>query len=304
MRATAPTRSAPGPGSLTWALLGDVRGLLMAPATLVLQVAHPVVGAGVEAHSRFRDDPWKRLAHTVTSTVRFTFGSDPVAAAEADRLRRLHARISGVDERGRPYRALDPAAYAWVHLTLAHFAVDVQRVLARPLTASERDAFYREWRQVGLRLGVADAEMPPSWPAFVDYFEATVRTTLEDNRSVRDVLDVVRRPPSPSRHLPDRLWVPLASRAGQLQTLFTVGTLPQPVRELIGLPWSADDQRRLERRAATARRVFDTLPRPLRTYPQVLPHVLAAYWWGSAPAARWEQATRCRQRALTRSRDN
>lgn len=261
----------------------------MAPATLLLQVAHPVVGAGVEQHSRFREDPWSRLAHTIGSTVRFTYGTDPVARVEADRLRRVHARIAGIDRQGRPYRALDPAAYAWVHLTLAHFVIDVQRVLARPLDPSERETFYDEWRQVGLRLGVADTEMPRSWPAFVDYFDTTVRTVLEDNRSVRDVLDVVRCPPPPTRQVPGWVWLPLSSRAGTLQTLFTIGTLPQAVRELLGLPWSNDDQRRLERRAAAIRRAFDALPRPLRTYPQVLPHALAAYWWASPPATWWQE---------------
>ncbi|HET9070569.1 MAG TPA: oxygenase MpaB family protein [Acidimicrobiales bacterium] len=272
----ARSRSAPGPGSLTWQLLGDVRGLLMAPATLLLQVAHPVVGAGVAQHSRFRTDPWRRLTRTISSTVRFTYGTDAVAGPEAARLRRLHAGITGTDDRGRPYRALDPAAYAWVHLTLAHFAVDVRRVLGRPLTPAQRVAFYAEWRRVGLRLGVADAEMPPDWPAFLDYFDAVLHTTLEDNQSVRDVLDVVRRPPAPSQRIPAALWDPLADRAGTLQTLFTVGTLPTPMRERLALAWTGADQRRLEQRARVVRGLFSTLPAPLRTYPQVLPHVLEA----------------------------
>lgn len=278
MTPAPPARSAPGPGSLTWALLGDVRGLLMAPATLVLQVAHPVVGAGVAQHSNFRADPWRRLVHTISSTVRFTYGTDAVAGEEAARLRSLHAGIAGTDDRGRPYHALDPAAYAWVHLTLAHFAVDVRRVLGRPLTAGEQAAFYREWRQVGRRLGVADTEMPEDWAGFVAYFDTMVRTTLEDNRSVRDVLEVVRRPPPPVPWLPDTAWAAVASRAGELQTLFTVGTLPGPLRERLGLAWSDEDQQRLEHRAVTTRRVMDALPAPLRTYPQILPHLVAARW--------------------------
>ncbi len=250
----------------------------MAPATLVLQVAHPVVGAGVAEHSTFRSDPWRRLVRTIGSTVRFTYGTDAVAAREADRLRLLHARIAGIDHRGRPYRALDPSAYAWVHLTLAHFAVDVRRVLGRPLTADRCDTFYREWRLVGTRIGVHDSEMPPDWSGFLDYFDTMVRTTLEDNRSVRDVLAVTRLPPPPARWLPDTAWEPLASRAGRLQTLFAVGTLPPAARELLDLAWSDDDQCHLERAAAFVRRVFEALPGPARTYPQVLPHLLAARW--------------------------
>ena len=32
---------------------------------LVLQVAHPTVAAGVEEHSRYRQDPWGRLVRTL-----------------------------------------------------------------------------------------------------------------------------------------------------------------------------------------------------------------------------------------------
>ncbi len=41
-------------------MTGDIRVLLYLPAALVLQVAHPAVGAGVDEHSVFRTDPWGR----------------------------------------------------------------------------------------------------------------------------------------------------------------------------------------------------------------------------------------------------
>ncbi|AZQ75818.1 DUF2236 domain-containing protein [Streptomyces luteoverticillatus] len=85
---------------------------------LVLQTAHPVVGAGVAEHSDFRDDFFPRFTRTLASTLRFVYGTPAEAAAEGRRLRALHARIRGTDHHGRPYRALDPQAYAWVHATL------------------------------------------------------------------------------------------------------------------------------------------------------------------------------------------
>ncbi|SCD71969.1 hypothetical protein GA0115253_101511, partial [Streptomyces sp. Termitarium-T10T-6] len=38
----------PPPGGVLWSLSGDIRALLMLPAALTLQVAHPAVGAGVD----------------------------------------------------------------------------------------------------------------------------------------------------------------------------------------------------------------------------------------------------------------
>jgi uncharacterized protein (DUF2236 family) len=275
-RTAAPERSAPGPGSLTWTMFADVRGLLLAPATLILQVGHPVVGAGVADHSRFTRDPWRRLLRTVASTIRFTYGTDVVAAAEADRLRELHRGITGTDPQGRRYSALDPAASAWVHLTLAHFAVDVRRVLAQPLAPEECDRFYREWRQVGRRLGVPAIEMPADWPGFRDYFDRMVSDVLEDNAAVRDVLAVAGRPPAPWR-VPAGVWDPVATRAGRLQRLFTVGTLPPVLRERLDLTWTRSDARQLDRRAAAIRAALRPVPAPLRSWPQIAPHAVAAW---------------------------
>jgi uncharacterized protein (DUF2236 family) len=51
----------PGPDSLVWRRMADDRMILLGGATLVLQVAHPAVGAGVAQHSNFKAEPWRRL---------------------------------------------------------------------------------------------------------------------------------------------------------------------------------------------------------------------------------------------------
>ncbi|MEW5632849.1 oxygenase MpaB family protein, partial [Streptomyces hydrogenans] len=45
----APAEPAPPPvGGVLWSVAGDVRALLMLPAALTMQVAHPAIGAGVD----------------------------------------------------------------------------------------------------------------------------------------------------------------------------------------------------------------------------------------------------------------
>lgn len=268
----------PGPGSLTWRLMGDIRGLLLAAATLVLQVAHPTVGVAVDQHSDFVAHPWRRLLRTMHSSIRFTYGAGPVAEAEAARLRRVHEGIRGFDPQGSPYSALDPQATAWVHLTLGRFGAEIQRVFATPLPRPELDAFLAEWRQVGRLLGVDDALLPRDWGAFGDYFDDMVDNTLEDNAAVRDVLRSVAGPIAPSRLFPAAAWRPVAQRAGDLTTLFTVGTLPAGLRHRLGLVWSPDDEGRLRRRSAMIGSAVTRLPAPLRYYPQIAPHAAAAWW--------------------------
>ncbi len=266
----------PGPGSLTWRCASDTRGLLLAPATLILQVAHPVVGAGVTAHSTFTAAPWNRLLGTIRSVDRVVFGPADVAAAESSRLQRLHAAIRGVDGSGRPYHGLDPAAYAWVHLTLLQLFVDVQRVFGEPLTPDQTQALYLEWRQVGRLLQVRTEHMPTDWPGFRSYFDDTVAGTLEANRAVEDVLAAVAAPKNPSPVLPARLWEPLAGRAGALSLLLSVGTLPPLLRERIGLSWGAEDQDRLDRQASRLRTASSIIPRPLWSLPPAMPYLVRA----------------------------
>src|SRR5271165_7194283 len=98
----------PGPGSITWRYAADARTLLAAGYALVLQVAHPTVGAGVAEHSAYREDPWGRLLRTLDFTTSVIY-TDPVSAAAVARgIRLRHRRIKGVRPDGRRYHALDP----------------------------------------------------------------------------------------------------------------------------------------------------------------------------------------------------
>jgi uncharacterized protein (DUF2236 family) len=237
--------------------------LLLAPATLILQVAHPMVGAAVINHSNFTAAPWSRLFRTLLSVNRLVFGPDPVARLESQRLRRLHARIRGIDETGRPYWALDPEAYAWVHLTLVRLFVDVQRLFGPPLAAEELEQLYTEWGQIGRLLGVRDSAMPPDWSGFLRYFEDMVESTLETNEAVEAVLATVAHPQKPLALVPGIAWQSIAGRAGGVTLLFTVGTLPPVLRERLGLSWTAREEASLDRRAACLRALFSVLPSPL-----------------------------------------
>ena len=248
----------------------------MAPPTLILQVAHPIVGAGVTRHSNFTAEPWTRLIRTLLSVNRIVFAPAATAQAESQRLRRLHATIRGTDDAGRAYHALDPGAYAWVHLTLVHLFVEVQRVFGQPLTRAQEELLYHEWRHVGRLLHVEEKRMPGDWDAFRWYFDDMVEHTLESNRAVGDVLASVAHPKKPLSVLPAAAWEPVAGRAGNLSILFAAGTLPARLRERIGLPWTAEDQARLEQHGRRLRAAFSVVPRPLLTLPPAMPYLVRA----------------------------
>jgi uncharacterized protein (DUF2236 family) len=58
-----------GPESITWRVNREGVLLLGGGAALILQVAHPLVGAGVAEHSNYREDPWGRLYRTLDLTT-------------------------------------------------------------------------------------------------------------------------------------------------------------------------------------------------------------------------------------------
>jgi len=182
---------APRPGGPVWRAASDVRVLSTAGYALLLQVAHPTVGAGVGEHSDFRADPWGRLLRTLDYVNLLVYGSPEQAAETARRVREMHKRIKGTRPDGRRYHALEPEAYAWVHATLASALADGARTFGTPLKPGEHEDFWTEWVRVGRLVGVRPGELPERWAGFADYFDAMVRDELEDTPTVHLVLEAL-----------------------------------------------------------------------------------------------------------------
>jgi uncharacterized protein (DUF2236 family) len=230
---------------------------------------HPVVGAGVRDFSNFRADPWGRLERTLTSLQLQLFGGAG-AVDEAQRLRQLHQAIRGIGFAGEPYRALDPAAYAWVHLSNFDTLLRFNRWFGRNLSEPDRQRLYGEWKQAGRVLGIRDEHMPSDLAAFRAYVDDMVTTTLHANDTARDLLaslrlDQIAAPPW--RHFPEPLWRVLRPAGRQLLHDTTVGTLPALLRQRLGLSWTAVDRRRLQALALVVKTASLPVPDRLLQYP-------------------------------------
>ncbi len=259
----------PGPESLVWQRLADDRGLLLGGATLLLQVAEPTVGAGVEQHSNFKAEPWRRLYGTLLSLTTIVYGTTAQACTEVERLRRMHQSIRGVDKQGRHYSALRPAPWAWVHGTLAWAVIRLNEVFRTPFTDAEAEQYWREWLEVGTLLGVRDGDLPPTFAGFCALID---ETGLEDNASVRDVVASVSVIPPPVwlRFL-GPVWRALVGRpVGRLSRLVTIGALPPSLAAKLDLQLTAREQRRLNRFVALVAGARRVVPPPLRPGPAAL----------------------------------
>lgn len=262
----------PPPGGVLWTLAGDIRGLLMLPAALTLQVAHPAVGAGVDEHSVFRTDPWGRGERSLRSLQLWVYGGE-AAAEEGRRLRELHKTIQGTDAHGRRYHALDPAYYSWVHATGFPVYQHALRYLVRPLTEAQERTLYAEWLQVGRILGIHDRDMPQTIEEFWPYYRKVLADELEATVVVRELIATDQAIPPPDRGplvlrvLLRAVWPVLLPAFVRLRRFMTIGLMPPDAREAIGLEWTDEQERRLRRFARVVRAVVPVLPERLRYLP-------------------------------------
>jgi uncharacterized protein (DUF2236 family) len=234
----------------------DVRLFGAAGYALTLQVAHPTIAAGVREHSTFTDDPWARFFRTADYLSLLIYGPQDETAELGDRLREIHRTIRGIDPTtGRAYSALEPSAYAWVHATLAEAIVRGHRCFGEPLTDSEKEQFWSEWRRLGAELGIRDGDLPETWPAFQDYLFAMIADVLEHNDVVDEVFATANRAigGAPWPWFDDRLWAVLGWPLGRYGRFIAVGTMPSALRRKLGLSWSNRDRAVFEIVAAAHR---------------------------------------------------
>lgn len=260
-------RLIPAPGGATWRIAADARLMAGAGYALMLQVSHPVVGAGVAEHSNFRADPWGRLLRTLDFTTALVYGGPELAWSTCRRVRQMHQRIKGELPDGTRYHALEPEAYAWVHATLADSIVRSHERFVGPIPRDEQRAFWTEWRRAGRLLGVRDRDLPESWSDFPAYLERMIDERLERTRSVTDVLESLAEPPPPDvPGLPESVWSVLRVPAARGARLGTVGLMPPALRDKLGLPWSRSRQLELRAVGAASRRSAPALPAQVKTF--------------------------------------
>ncbi|WP_372671463.1 oxygenase MpaB family protein [Amycolatopsis kentuckyensis] len=250
-------------GTAAWKYFGDFRDVLLAGQVLVLQVAHPVVGAGVRDHSDYTADPWTRLMRTGASLSIYVYGGAAGARFEAARLRSLHRAFTGVSD-GRRYSALDPLAYAWVHATLVMVPVDVQRFFGQPLSSSELEEYYAQMCDVGRMLGVRARDLPPDWAGFTRYYDSMV-AGFATNATIEQLFETIRTVRKPVPWLRDSWWRPVRDLQARGQMFLIRATLPPLLGERLGLQWTARDQRRFLRFARLVRILATPIPVGLRT---------------------------------------
>ncbi len=226
-----------GPDSVTWKVVADPAVTVGGLRALFLQALHPLAMAGVSQHSTLLlDEFWPRLRRTAEYTTILAFGSREEADTLVSRVRRLHARVRGIDPvTGRPYSADDPELLRWVHVAEASSLVEVVRRGGQVLSAAEVDRFYAEQVIAAQLVGATDV---PASAAEVSAYLAQVRPQLRASRATRAAALRLLLPPMP----PLVAWATPARPAWSSLAGLGFALLPAWARRRYGLPgvWTTD----------------------------------------------------------------
>jgi len=179
-----------GPKAVAWRVHGDVTSMLVGGiSSLLLQMLHPAVLAGVWDHSNFRTDMHGRLRRTARFIALTTYGGREEAAAVIARVRHIHDRLGGILPDGKPYAANDPALLAWVHVTEASSFLNAWRRYVEPgMPLADQDRYFAEMAQVARALGAAPVPFDrASARRLIDAYRPQLRTDAR-TREVRHLV--------------------------------------------------------------------------------------------------------------------
>jgi len=261
--------SRPQPGGITWTIAGERLALLAWPRAILLQLAHPLVAAGVAQHSGFRASmfaPLARLHATVRAMRRLTFGTDEEAGATVQRILAVHDRVNGTlpaaagaHARGTPYSAHDPALLLWVHATLMDSHVRALEPVLGPFTPDDLDVYCCETAPFAVALGAAERGVPRTWRRLQDYMTEEIESgRVAVGTDARGLAPAILRPAI------GRVAWPLPA----VGELVTVGLLPRAIRDGYGFPWDATRERRMRRALAMVRALRARTPDGIARWPE------------------------------------
>lgn len=241
-------------------LLGGGRAVL-------LQLAHPLVAAGVADYSSFRSAPLERLFGTLEMMHLLVFGNQQEIKSALEKFHSMHGRIRGRLSQGAglypgdtSYTGEDPDLKLWVYATLVDTSLISYERFVAPLSTLERNRFYENTLVLARLLGIPDEDLPSDLESFHSYMQSILASdalavTDMAHELAWDVLD------------PNVEGLQYASAI--LLRFVTAGLLPDRLRQGFELAWGPRRQILLDWLSWTTRLVRPVAPEWLWKSPQL-----------------------------------
>lgn len=221
------------PDSVHWRLFKNPIAMAVGGvAAVLLEFADARIRSGVWDHSIYKVDPIGRSQRTGLVALAGVYGPASQARQIIGGVNRMHAQVAGRTPSGEAYRALDPDLLNWVYATAQYGFLTAYHRFVAPLSAADRQRFWREGEPVAALYGVTRA--PRSEAEFTAMMEALL-PRFEAHPITIEFLDIIqsgRAAPSVPRFLHKAL-----ARAA-------VSILPLAVRDRLALGPAYDLRRR------------------------------------------------------------
>lgn len=241
-----------------------ISGLALAPAgaNVIMQlsrlpVGHAIVESKVESGS-LRRHPVKRTRTTLAYIMIALFGTEHERSVMRREVNAQHRQVHSTEDDALEYDARDPELQLWVAACMFRGVIDAVTILDGPIDDETFATLLRRCAPFATTLQVHELSWPIDRAAFDDYWDAAVRGVAMD--------DVTREYLQGLAAL-DFLPSLLARVFGPAHRFLTVGFLPSPFREELGLPWSAARQARFDTIITYVALVNRHLPTVLREFP-------------------------------------
>src|SRR4029453_14281997 len=138
------------PKSVFWRVNREMACTFAAPRAVLMQIAHPLVAAGVAEHSQFQKHRFARLYRTSMAAAAITFGSRDFALRAVRTGNQKHRLVHGVLKEpagifpaGTPYDANDPELKLWVLSTITDSTLLTYESFVGPLSNGDQEEYYR-----------------------------------------------------------------------------------------------------------------------------------------------------------------
>jgi uncharacterized protein (DUF2236 family) len=240
---------------MMWIINRESVLLLGGRGSLLMQLAHPLVAAGVAEHSDFRANPLARLRRTLDTMHTIIFGDEATARSAIEKVNEMHRHVRGTTEGGHRYDAREPRLLAWVYSTLVDSSIKVYSWCVRPLEEDEVARYYDETLVLAPLMGIPEGMLPGSYEGLRAWMDGMIRSgEVHVTPLARELAQPILRP------------LPLVPRRIS-EGLITASLLPAPIRAGYGLRLGRAANVLLMMGGRASKRVIPLVPNAVRLFP-------------------------------------
>jgi uncharacterized protein (DUF2236 family) len=230
-------------------------GLLLAAGgvAILLQVANPGVGAGVNEHSNFAYRPIDRLRTTMTYVYCMAFGTPEEKKTIINMVHNAHKPVQGDG-----YTADDADLQLWVAATLYAAGVDIYEKVYGKLDYATAEAVYNQYAVLASSLRVPPEMWPKTRKDFWEYWDKSLASFEISTHAKKVAKDLMFNDKGP-------LWLRVNL---PIIRLFTAEWLPPNLRDAYGLKTSTSRRALYKTYMVMLKTGYPIIPKFVRHFPR------------------------------------